>query len=288
MRNVDRPRMLKRKTDSLCPGRKWPQGCYSPARGIVSQISSSEKEQQMTLFRFVPTVFCAALMGAAFSPSAAADQWNKKTVITFDQPVETPGVHIQGWAVLPAGTYVFRLLESPSDRHIVQIFNQDETVIYATVLAIPNYRLRATGKTVITFRERPAGEPQSLRAWFYPGDNFGQEFVYPKEKALALARETNTPVLAAEIAPEVTAPIVSAPAEPVVVALIQAPVVAVKPTGEVVQIAEVVTLPPAEVQVAEVAVPEATLPKTASQFPLIGLAGLLALGLALALRFVRA
>jgi hypothetical protein len=227
-------------------------------------------------------------MGAAFSPSAAADQWNKKTVITFDQPVETPGVHIQGWAVLPAGTYVFRLLESPSDRHIVQIFNQDETVIYATVLAIPNYRLRATGKTVITFRERPAGEPQSLRAWFYPGDNFGQEFVYPKEKALALARETNTPVLAAEIAPEVTAPIVSAPAEPVVVALIQAPVVAVKPTGEVVQIAEVVTLPPAEVQVAEVAVPEATLPKTASQFPLIGLAGLLALGLALALRFVRA
>src|SRR5580658_5532122 len=125
----------------------------------------------MTLFKAVPTMFCAVLVTAAFSPSVRADEWNKKTVVTFSEPVETPGVHIQGWAVLPAGTYVFRLLESPSDRHIVQIFNQDETVIYATALAIPNYRLRATGKTVITFRERPAGEPQALRGWFYPGDN---------------------------------------------------------------------------------------------------------------------
>jgi hypothetical protein len=111
-----------------------------------------------------------------------ADEWNQKTVITFSEPVETPGVHIQGWAVLPAGTYVFKLLDSPSDRHIVQIFNQDETVLYATVLAIPNYRLRATGKTVMTFRETPPGQPDVLRAWFYPGNNFGEEFVYPKEK----------------------------------------------------------------------------------------------------------
>jgi hypothetical protein len=243
----------------------------------------------MTLFRFVPTVFCAALIGAAFSPGVKADAWDRETVVTFGQPVETPGVHIQGWGVLPAGTYVFKILDSQSDRHIVQIFNQDKTVVYATVLAIPNYRLKATDKTVITFRERPAGQPEALRGWFYPGRNWGEEFVYPKEKALQLAKESNIPVLAttAEIAAEVPAPIVSA-SEPVVVALKQAPIVAVKPTGEVVQIAEVVTLPPPEVHVAEVVVPEATLPKTASQFPLIGLAGLLALGLALALRFVRA
>jgi hypothetical protein len=240
----------------------------------------------MTLFKAVPTMFCAVLVTAAFSPSVRADEWNKKTVVTFSEPVETPGVHIQGWAVLPAGTYVFRLLESPSDRHIVQIFNQDETVIYATALAIPNYRLRATGKTVITFRERPAGEPQALRGWFYPGDNFGQEFVYPKEKALQLAKETNMPVLAiaADIPVEVAAPIVSA-AEPVVVTLKQAPLVAVKPTGEEVQIAEVVTAPPAEALVAANVAP--ALPKTASPLPLIGLAGLLALSAALALRFAR-
>jgi hypothetical protein len=107
----------------------------------------------MTFFKAVPTMFCAALIGAAFSPSVKADEWNQKTVITFDQPVETPGVHLKGWAVLPAGTYVFKLLGSQSDRHIVQIYNQDETVVYATVLAIPDYRIRPTGKTVLTFRE---------------------------------------------------------------------------------------------------------------------------------------
>src|SRR5277367_916799 len=225
----------------------------------------------MTLFKAAPSVFIAAIIAAAFSPSVKADEWNKKTVVTFSDPVETPGVHIQGWAVLPAGTYVFKLLNSPSDRHIVQIFSQDETVLYSTVLAIPNYRLRATGKTVITFRERPAGEPEALRAWFYPGDNFGQEFVYPKEKALLLAKETNTPVLAttAEIAPEAAEP------APVVVALTQAPIVAVQPTGEVVEIAQVVTPPPAEALVAENVAP-AALPKTASPLPLIFLTGLLA------------
>src|SRR5271166_6265930 len=149
----------------------------------------------MTFLRAVPTVFCAALIATAFSPSVQADDWNRKTVITFSQPVETPGVHIKGWAVLPPGTYVFKVLDSASDRHIVQIFNQDETVVYATVLAIPNYRLQATSKTVMTFRERPAGQPESLRAWFYPGRNWGEEFVYPKARAIEIAKETNTIVL---------------------------------------------------------------------------------------------
>ena len=136
-----------------------------------------------------------ALLGAILVPGAKADDWNRKTVITFSAPVEIPGVHLAGWGVLPAGTYVFKILDSLSDRHIVQIFNKDETVIYATILAIPNYRLQATDKTVMTFRERPAGEPEALRAWFYPGRNWGEEFVYPKAKAVALAKASNVPVL---------------------------------------------------------------------------------------------
>src|SRR5580700_4464638 len=118
------------------------------------------------------TMFCLALSGTMFVPSAIADEWNRKTTITFSAPVEIPGVHLAGWGVLPAGTYVFKIFDSQSDRHIVQIFNQDETVAYATILAIPNYRLRATSKTVMTFRERPAGQPEALRAWFYPGRNW--------------------------------------------------------------------------------------------------------------------
>src|SRR4051794_35402409 len=107
----------------------------------------------MNLFK---TAFCVTLLGAALSGAAVADDWNRKTVITFSGPVEIPGVHTPGMAVLPAGTYVFKILDSQSDRHIVQIFDKTETTIYATILAVPNYRLQATDKTVITFRERPA------------------------------------------------------------------------------------------------------------------------------------
>ena len=148
--------------------------------------------------------------------------------------------------MLPAGTYVFKILDSQSDRHIVQIFSKDEKTIYATILAIPNYRLKATDKTVITFSERPAGQPEALRAWFYPGRNWGEEFVYPKAKAIALAKATNTPVLftPVEIPLEVAEPIKSADA-PVVAELKRAPIMAIKPTGEEVQLAQVVTPPPA-------------------------------------------
>jgi len=136
-----------------------------------------------------------AVLSAMCAPAARADEWNRKTVVTFSGPVEIPGVHLAGWGVLPAVTYVFKILDSLSDRHIVQIFSKDELTIYATILAIPNYRLKATDKTVMTFRERPAGEPEALRAWFYPGKNWGEEFVYPKAMAIALAKAAKTPVL---------------------------------------------------------------------------------------------
>src|SRR5271167_3256396 len=166
----------------------------------------------MTRFQTLATVCGFALASVAFAPTARADDWNRKTTITFSGPVEIPGVHLHGWAVLPAGTYVFKILDSQSDRHIVQIFNKDESVIYATILAIPNYRLKATSKTVMTFTERPAGTPEALRAWFYPGRTSGEEFVYPKARAIALARAANVPVLftPAELPLEVSEPIKSA------------------------------------------------------------------------------
>ena len=177
-----------------------------------------------------------ALMGALLAPGARADAWNRKTRITFSGPVEIPGVHLAGWGVLPAGTYVFKILDSQSDRHIVQIFSKDEKTVYATILAIPNYRLKATDKTVMTFRERPAGQPEALRAWFYPGRNWGEEFVYPKSKAIELAKTTKTPVLftEAEIPLEVAEP---AKLEEAVVELKRVPIMAVQPTGEEVQLA---------------------------------------------------
>ena len=239
----------------------------------------------MTFFKAAPTILGMAVLGVAFSPSAKADEWDKKTTITFSGPVEIPGVHLRGYGVLPAGTYVFKVLDSKSDRHIVQIFSKDELTIYATILAIPNLRLKATDKTVITFRERPAGQPEALRAWFYPGKEWGEEFVYPKARALVLAKETNTPVLftPVEITPEVTVAI-KTPAEPVVVELAKALVMAIQPSGQEVQIAQVVTPPPVTVAQNE---PARTLPATGSSLPLAALFGMLALAGALTLGFIQ-
>ena len=242
----------------------------------------------MKLFTAATTVCFTALMGAILMPTLEADAWNRKSEITFTEPVEIPGVHLAGWGVLPAGTYVFKIHDSLSDRHIVQIFSKDELTIYATILAIPNYRLQATDKTVVTFRERPAGQPEALRAWFYPGRNWGEEFVYPKEKAIAIAKETNTPVLftSVELPVEVSesAKLVS---EPVVLELKRAPIKAIQPTGEEVHIAQVVTPPPAVEMVASTPEPaDATLPATASQLPLFGLLGFMAIAAGFALRSV--
>src|ERR1039457_5196962 len=241
----------------------------------------------MSILRVVTTtVFSFALMGAVFSPAARADEWNRKTKINFSGPVEIPGVHLQGWAVLPAGTYVFTILDSQSDRHVVQISSTDEKTVYATILAIPNYRLKETDKTVMTFREGPAGEPEALRAWFYPGRNWGEEFVYPRAQAIALAKETNVPVLftPVDIPVEVAEPTKLADAA-VVVQMQQAPIMALKPTGAEVELPEVVTPPPADTEVTTVSkVTETALPSTASNLPLIGLLGLMALGGAFAVR----
>ncbi len=139
--------------------------------------------------------WCLAMLSTAIlsfglmAVRATADEWDKKTTVTFSAPVEVPG------KVLPAGTYVFKLLDSPSDRHIVQIYDADEKKLYATILAVPDYRLKPTDKPVLRFEERPSGQPEALEAFFYPGDNFGQQFVYPHKRAVELAKRTNHDVL---------------------------------------------------------------------------------------------
>jgi hypothetical protein len=226
----------------------------------------------MKLIKVFAIVLCVLFACAFLLPMAAADEWNNRTTVTFSAPVEVPGVGAQ---VLPAGTYLFKLMDSPSDRNIVQIFSEDGTHLYTTILAIPNYRLRVTNKTVITFQERAEGQPEAIRAWFYPGASWGQEFVYPKARAMELAKITSAPVLATPI------DLATAPVE----TLKTAPVEAVAPTGETVELAKVVEAPPAKVVEAPPAkavdaplVAAKTLPQTASWLPLLGLLGLLSLG----------
>jgi LPXTG-motif cell wall-anchored protein len=235
--------------------------------------------------KFMKTIFAVlalTLLGASLSTGARADEWNKKTVMTFNQPVEIPG------QILPAGTYTFVLLDSPADRHIVQIFTADGSQIIATVLAINNYRLKPTGDTVVKFAERSGDNPEALKAWFYPGDNFGQEFVYPKQRATELAVIVKEPIpaLAADSTDLKLVPIVAETPEQKEVPV--AEVIMVTPTP-----AEVATTPAPVAQTAPVAVVETTtapateakeLPQTASQLPLIMLLGLASIGAALFLK----
>jgi len=142
--------------------------------------------------RTLMLAFAVGVIWLMFSNTASAQTRNKKTTVTFSGPVEIPGVGAQ---ILPPGTYVFKLLDSQADRHIVQVLSKDESHIFATILAIPNYRLKSTDHTVMTFQERAVGDPKAIRAWFYPGDNWGQEFAYPRKRATELAKMVDTPVL---------------------------------------------------------------------------------------------
>jgi hypothetical protein len=237
----------------------------------------------MNRFAFVVSVVCVSLLGFLFQSNATADEWNKKTLITFDQPVELPGV------VLPAGTYVFKLFDSQADRNIVQVFNKDENHLYATIMAIPDYRLTPTGNTVLKFSESPAGSPEAIKAWFYPGDNFGEEFVYPKSRAVELAKRTNQPVISMpeEQASNISKPIKSAK-EPAVMAMKKASIKAVTPAGEQEEVIMVATTQPPNQSSTMQAKNHKTekLPKTASSLPLLAVCGMLLLGAGLGLRLL--
>jgi hypothetical protein len=204
----------------------------------------------MTLHRTTTLItmgFSVLLMLGVATTRAKADEWNHKTIVTFSAPVEIPGPGSHGVAVLPAGTYVFTLLDSQTDRNIVQIFNKDQNHLYATILAIPDYRLKPAGKTIVKFEERPSGSPEAIKAWFYPGVQWGQEFVYPKHRAVELAKASNEPVLSMpeETSENIDKPIKSAN-ESSVQAMEHAPVKAENPSGSESEMSAVVTPPPAK------------------------------------------
>jgi hypothetical protein len=242
----------------------------------------SKEKNEMKILRTVLVVVSLLLLGSFLVPSVRADEYNKLTVLKFSQPFEVPGGQ-----VLPAGTYTFKLMDSPSDRHIVQIFNADGTHLFATILAIDNYRLTSTDKTVMLFSERPGDAPDAIKAWFYPDNNWGQEFVYPKRRAIQLATAAKEPV-----------PALTTDALPVEADLKTTRIIAITPEQKEVPVATAIqtrplvaentTAPAPYAQAAQT--PQAAetqqLPKTASELPLIALLGVASLGFAFVLKLI--
>jgi hypothetical protein len=224
-------------------------------------------------------LFVLALLVSAYIPLVHADEWDKTTKITFKEPVQVPG------KVLSPGTYIFKLQDSASNRHIVQIFNEDHTQLVTTVLAIPNQRLEPAGKTILTYDERPADQPMALAAWFYPGDNFGQEFVYPKSEAEQLSRLNKREVPSTESEEAYPGTLKErnheAAAENANPAPQTQPPAAQANSETTNPPAATPAPPPANTQVAQ---HEAQLPNTASMLPLLGLIGFALMGIAALLR----
>jgi LPXTG-motif cell wall-anchored protein len=218
-----------------------------------------------------------ALAATVVSTPARADEWNKKTVLTVNDTVQVTDT------VLPPGQYVLKLLESQSDRHIVQIFNSDETHVIDTVLAIPAQRLEPTGNSEFTFWETPPGSARALRRWYYPGDNLGQEFPYPKHLQQVAMLMTPSPVAAPAPAVVESTPEPAPVATPAQAETVQTP----EPTAEQQPVEVAQNSAPAETP-AQSTPEQAELPRTGSLYPLFGISGALMLGLAGLLRLRRA
>jgi hypothetical protein len=233
----------------------------------------------MRVFKALVMAFCLGVLVLSVPLIAKADEWNKDTIMTFNHSVEVPGM------VLKAGTYEFRLLDSPSERRVVQIFNADGSHLYENVLAIPAYRLEPSDKTVVTFEERAQGAPEAVATWFYPGDNSGVEFVYPNVNSAGLTAKTTATPATPPAAPFQTASKPSSTAQqPDTPAAVQAkPAITPVTKNQPAQVAQAATQPrPAVSSTSTTPHPQKEtpkkLPRTASPLPLLIMLGLLSLG----------
>jgi len=121
----------------------------------------------------------AAVLVAASAAPARADECNELTYFTFSAPFALPGV------TLPAGVYRFSHADCGETGHILRVSNLDGSKVYGTFLAIADERTTPANKPLVIFRERPAGAPEAIKAWFYPGTTIGDELVYPTPKTVA-------------------------------------------------------------------------------------------------------
>ncbi|HEX5430662.1 MAG TPA: hypothetical protein VFW83_01750, partial [Bryobacteraceae bacterium] len=147
-----------------------------------------------------------ALMLVTLTPGAFADQYDKMTNVTISQPIEVPG------AVLQPGTYTFKLLDEPSDRHIVQISSLDGKHTYAIVFTAAARRINVTSTPTLTFYEAPSGQPQAVNKWFWPGEQDGQQFLYSHEEAQKIDQASGVKV--PEAPPEASQSAVAQNTEP--------------------------------------------------------------------------
>jgi hypothetical protein len=153
------------------------------------ESENSEGVKAMNRRKIFSIVFCFVLACGVLLPAARADEWNQKMKLTFNESIQVPG------ATLPAGTYWFVLADTQSDRHIVQIFDQDGSTLRTTVFAIPTLREQSHGRVEVVLAERPHHEAEALYKLYYPGSMTGQEFLYPHREDRQLRHDSKLDLL---------------------------------------------------------------------------------------------
>ena len=145
----------------------------------------------MTRVTLIVTALVIALVAVFTGTTTAQTDTRDRTFLTFSGAVEMPGV------TLPAGTYVFKLADTPS-RNVVEVWDREEKNMIGHWLFVQAERPEVSHDTVVMFRETAAGQTPAIHYWYYPGERIGKEFVYPKDQAIKLAARSNQPVLSTE------------------------------------------------------------------------------------------
>ena len=219
----------------------------------------------------------AGLIAALCATPSAQGVVNEPVSFTFDKPVTVPG------QTLPAGKYEFRVMNSQSDRQVIEIYSADGKKI-GMFAAIAAARNDMPENAEIRFLETPANMPQAIATWWYPAKTRGHEFLYGKEQGAILAKLNKSGVAVADGDAGYTRMSnaeASAPPEPppAAAAAVERPVTPTAPPT-----------PPAPTPQARVATepvpapePREALPHTASRLPIIAVVGLGALFAGLAM-----
>src|SRR5262245_3037724 len=148
------------------------------------------QERYAAMHYFFNALLYFAVSFVTVSQQNSTFDWNKKSILSVDDQVELPGV------VLEPGSYVIRLREAGERRSFVEVLNKEETQVLATIVAVPDHRMRPEDNSDFTFHDIKRPGPRPLQSWFYTGDLTGLEFVYPKARAKEIAKLSDTHVMA--------------------------------------------------------------------------------------------
>jgi hypothetical protein len=143
----------------------------------------------MQMSRVVTTAVVAVAAALAMTVGAWADESNKLTYLTVAKTVQLPGI------TLAPGRYRIELADVVDSRRVIKVASEDGAKQFGLLLTIPNELREPAKDAVVLFSETSAAEPEAVKAYVYPGERIGYEFIYPHDQAVQIAKRAHTRVL---------------------------------------------------------------------------------------------